>query len=253
MVEPVFAGCSPPSSSPSSDRRIARRISKEQHYEELCAALLLTAKEAGRDNVFELDIGTCEQRNTRAKQLWELCNSLMLSALVARISLQIKEGEVGAIGTAAAATPLGYCVAKWKNKPYKLQQEVKGMAGMLEAGTLVADAVLYSPVRFAPGWYTPSTVEAVVEVAQVLLTGLSLMTICDDVTLMSTGRDLKKARHPQAAKVPLCLHEAITEAALQRERLMYDESQSESESENGDDDLDGPELSDDEDERHRMA
>jgi len=235
MVEPVFAGCSPPSSSPSSDRRIARRISKEQHYEELCAALLLTAKEAGRDTVLEFDIGrACEQRNTRAKQLWELCNSLMLSALVARVSLQIKEGEVGAIGTApAAATPLGYCVAKWKNKPYKLQQEVKGMAGMLEAGTLVADAVLYSPVRLAPGWYTPSTVEAVVEVAQVLLTGLSLMTIRDNVTLMSTRRDLKKARHPQAAKVPLCLHEEITEAALQRERLMYDESQSESESENG--------------------
>jgi hypothetical protein len=224
----VFDGCSPPT---SSARRIGRRISKEQHYEELCAALLLTAKEAGRD-VLELDMGVCEQRNTRAKQLWELCNSLMLSALVARISLQIKEGEVGAIGTAATATPLGYCVAKWKSKPYKLQQEVKGVARMLEAGTLVADAVLYNP-GFAPGWYTPSTVEVVVEVAQVLLTGLSLMT---------TRNDLKKARHPQAAKVPRCLHEAITEAALQRERLVYDESESESES--GDDDS---ELSDGED------
>ena len=66
-----------------------------------------------------------------------------------------------------------------------------------------------------------------------LLTGLSLMT---------TRNDLKKARHPQAAKVPRFLHEAITEAALQRERLVYDESESESES--GDDDS---ELSDGED------
>ena len=225
----------------SSFRR--RRISKEQQYEELCAALLLTAKEAGRDASSELDVGDWEQRNTRAKRLWELSNSLMLSALVARISLQIKEGEVGAIGTAPTGT-LGYYVAAWRSRPYTLHQEVKGVAGMLEAGTLVADAVLYNPVRFAPGWYTLSTSidVVVVEVAQVLLTGLPLMTIRDSLS-MKTKRNPKKKRQQQTAKVPLSLHEAITEAALQRDRLVYDKSESES----GDEDS-GPELSESEDE-----
>lgn len=269
----VLSGCSAPSSSRSSGRRIGRRLSefiiakrhgkptglgpkispgeqrpdKEQLYEELCAALLLTAKEASRDHGM-FDMGACAQRNTRAKQLWELCNSLMLSALVARVSLSIKEGEVGAIGMASAATPLHgecYILGKWKSEPYKLQQEVMGVEAMLEPGTKVADAVLYYPVRLKPGWYTPSTVEVVVEVAQVLLTGLSLMTIRDH--LMTTKGNLNEAvRHPQAAKVPLCLHESILEAALQRERLVCDESESESDVD-GDDDSDGSELSDDND------
>ena len=255
----VLSGCAAPSSSRSSGRRRKvlpigrRRLSNEEHYEEhyeeLCAALLLTAKEASHDHGM-FDMGACEQRNTRAKQLWELCNSLMLSALVARVSLSIKEGEVGAIGMASISTaaPLHgecYILGKWKSEPYKLQQEVMGVEGMLEPGTKVVDAVLYYPVRLKPGWYTPSTVEVVVEVAQVLLTGLSLMTIRDH--LMTTKGNLNEAvRHPHAAKVPLCLHESILEAALQRKRLVCDESESESDV-NGDDDSDGSELLDDED------
>ena len=74
----------PPLSSLSHSGRC---LSTEQQYDELCAVLLLSAKEAGCD-AWELDVGaSCEQRNTKAMRLWELCNSLMLSALVARISL----------------------------------------------------------------------------------------------------------------------------------------------------------------------
>ena len=104
------------------------------------------------------------------------------------------------------------------------------MAGVKLAGTLVANAVLYDPVPLSPGWCTPSTVEVVVEVAHVLLTGLTL------VNGAATVRDnwpmkRKMPRHTRAVKVPLSLHEAIAEAALQRDMLEYDKSESEGESE----------------------
>ena len=41
----------------------------------------------------------------------------------------------------------------------------------------------------------------------------------------------KMPRHTRAVKVPLSLHEAIAEAALQRDMLEYDKSESEGESE----------------------
>ena len=55
----------------------------------------------------------------------------------ARMSLMIREGEVGAIGMADEAT-MGYYVSKWLSKPYTLQEEMEGMSGMIGVGTMVA-------------------------------------------------------------------------------------------------------------------
>ncbi len=42
------------------------------------------------------------------------------------MSLMIREGKVGAIGTADKAT-MGYYVVKWLSKPYMLQEETEGL------------------------------------------------------------------------------------------------------------------------------
>ena len=46
----------------------------------------------------------------------------VLGAMEARMSLMIREGKIGAIGTAYKAT-MGYYVVKWLSKPYTLQEE----------------------------------------------------------------------------------------------------------------------------------
>ena len=69
-------------------------------------------------------------------------------------SKQIKAGEVGAICRVDAAS---YFVVAWKGEPYMLQEEARGVECMLEAGTPVADAVLYHPVQHELGLYTPTT------------------------------------------------------------------------------------------------
>ena len=222
---------------PSLNARVSRasrasRISfasiEVQQFEKDCAELL-AARGAGCDEC-TLDPGA----------LWEQRNSLMQSAIVARMSLRIKRGEGAAILTADPADPastLGYYVAAWRSAPYMLRESsVNGVDGVLEAGTLVADAVLYDPVpHLAPGWFTPSTVEVVVEVAHVLLTGLSLLTKQSAPTTSCQAAEEEAISN--MVHIGDDIVENIMEASLQRDRLAY-ESESEDDSdefESGDD------------------
>ena len=168
--------------------------------------------------------------------------SCVLSARMARTSLQIVEGEVGVYGTSADDTR-GYYVVVWRGEPYNLQEETNGMA----IGTLVADADYFNPVDRAPGWYTPSPGNTtVVDVAHVLRTGLVLLPLSDTNKLPGgLAKAVKRdATEQRAAKVDPEDHEAIMAEALKRDRLDYDESESESESE--DEGEDEPETSEDE-------
>ena len=222
----------PPMNARVSRASRASRISfasiEVQQFEKHCAELL-AARGAGYDEC-TLDLGA----------LWEQRNSLMQSAIVARMSLRIKRGEGAAILTADPADPastLGYYVAAWRSAPYMLRENsVNGVDGVLEAGTLVADAVLYDPVpHLAPGWFTPSTVEVVVKVAHVLLTGLSLLT--KQSTPTTSCQAAEEEAISNMVHIGDDIVENIMEASLQRDRLAY-ESESEDDSdefESGDD------------------
>ena len=67
----------------------------------------------------------------------------ILGAMEARMSLMIREGEEGTIGTADEAT-MGYYVIKWLNVPYTLQEETEGMSGMIGVGMMVADMLYFN-------------------------------------------------------------------------------------------------------------
>ena len=158
----------------------------------------------------------------------------VLTAMVARISLMIKEGEIAAFGTTDAET-LGYYLVKWLSEPYTLQERTQGVAGMLEVGTtLVADAVYFNPVNGAPFWYTPSAGETTpVEIAHVLRTGLTLLPLNGANQLPKSLAKAAKteAASKKAAKVDADDHEAIMEDAARRDRLEYADSESEDEPE----------------------
>ena len=221
------AACPPPNA------RISFASTEVQQFETNCAELLLAARGAGRDEC-TLDVGV----------LWEQRNSLMQSAMVARMSLRIKQGEGAAILTANPASTLGYYVAAWRSTPYMLRESsVKGVNGVLETGTLVADAVLYEPVpHLAPGWFTPSTVEVVVEVVHVLLTGLSLLTKQSTTSCRTTAgrrRSSKEAAISNMVHIGDDIVETIMEASLQRDRLTFmSESEDDSDESESEDDSD---------------
>jgi len=159
----------------------------------------------------------------------------VLNALEARMSLMIREGEVGAIGTADEAA-MGYYLVKWLSEPYALQEDtLDGMSGMIGAGTMVVDAIYFNRVERAPHWYTQSGETTVAEVRYVLQTGLHLQPISTTNKLpMACQR--REAMQKKAVKVTFRDHEAIMEEASKRDRLEYDdggddESEEESESE----------------------
>ena len=227
----------PPMNARVSRASRASRISvasiEVQQFEKDCAELL-AARGAGYDEC-TLDLGA----------LWEQRNSLMQSAIVARMSLRIKRGEGAAILTADPADPtLGYYVAAWRSTPYMLRESsVKGVDGVLETGTLVADAVLYEPVpHLAPGWFTPSTVEVVVEVVHVLLTGLSLLTKQSTTSCRTAAgrrRSSKEAAISNMVHIGDDIVETIMEASLQRDRLTFmSESEDDSDESESEDDSD---------------
>ncbi len=64
----------------------------------------------------------------------------VLYALEARMSLMIREGEVGAVGTTDEAV-MGYYVVKWLSEPYALQTDTEGMSGVINAGAMVVDGI----------------------------------------------------------------------------------------------------------------
>jgi len=122
---------------------------------------------------------------------------------VSHASERIKEGEIGAIYKEDTTS---YFVVAWKGEPYTLMENTMGVDGMLEAGTPVADAVLYHPVQHALGWYAPTNVEIIVEVSQVLRTGLPVveLPVLEAVLEAQTGH----------LKV-VCLGKAVTTALIE--------------------------------------
>jgi hypothetical protein len=133
----------------------------------------------------------------------------------ARMSLMIREGELGAIGTADEAT-MGYYVVKWLSEPYTLQEETEGMSGMIRMGMMVVDALYFNQVGRAPHWYTQSGETTVAEVRYVLLTSLQLQPI-SETNKLPTACNRKEAAQKKAVKVTLWDHEVIMEEAGKRD------------------------------------
>ncbi len=145
----------------------------------------------------------------------------ILGAMEACMSLMVREGKMGAIGTADEVA-LGYYIIKWLSDPYTLQEEmVEGMSGMIGAGTMVADALYFNRVERATHWYTQSNMTTVVEVRYVLLTGFQLQPISETNKLPTTC-NRREAVQKKAVKVTLLDHEVIMEEAGKRNRLEYD-------------------------------
>ena len=109
-------------------------------------------------------------------------NPCVLNAHIARMSLIMRKGEVGAVGTTDEAA-MGYYLVKWLSEPYTLQTDTAGMLGMIPAGTIVADMLYFKRVQRKPHWYTPSGLPTVVEVKYVMRTGLQLQPISTTHTL----------------------------------------------------------------------
>jgi hypothetical protein len=101
----------------------------------------------------------------------------VLNAHIARMSLIMREGEVGAVGVTNEAV-MGYYLIKWLSKQYTLKVDTAGsMSRMIPARTMVANALYFNRVQCAPHWYTPSSVRTAVEVKYVMQTGLQLQPI----------------------------------------------------------------------------
>ncbi len=153
----------------------------------------------------------------------------ILNALEVRMSLMMREGEVGAIGTTNKAA-MGYYLVKWLSKLYTLQEETEGMSDeqMIPAGNMVVDALYFNWMEHAPLWYTPSGTTTVVEVKYVLQTGMGLQPVIERNALPNTCTRLKATQKKAVRELPLD-HEAIMEEASKHDRLEYkEESEDES-------------------------
>jgi hypothetical protein len=95
------------------------------------------------------------------------------NAIEACILMMIREGEVGAVGMTDKVA-MGYYVVRWLSKPYSLQVDTDGMAGVIGTGTMVVDAIYFNRVARAPFWYTESGEMTVVEMRHVLKSGLEM-------------------------------------------------------------------------------
>ena len=169
---------------------------RQEHHRRLSGRWLEHDKElhrrlSGRRSAFPLPSlgfqdGLCAEQQRVSSECWQHPS---------HASKQIKAGEVGAICRVDAAS---YFVVAWKGEPYMLQEEARGVECMLEAGTPVADAVLYHPVQHELGLYTPTTVEVIVEVSNVLRTGLSFLEA-----------------EAQAGRNMVCIGKAMTNALME--------------------------------------
>ncbi len=65
---------------------------------------------------------------------------------------------------------------KWLSKLCTLQEDTRGMSGMIPTGTMVVDALYFNPVHCVPLRHTPSSNMTVVEVKYVLQSGLQLQS-----------------------------------------------------------------------------
>ena len=150
---------------------------------------------------------------------WE-SNTCVLNTMEARISLVIREDEVGAVATTDKAT-MGYYVAKWLSKPYSLQEEIEGMSGVM-----VADAIFFDRVEHAPYWYMLSRMTMVVEVKYVLQPGFKMNDISPENQLPWTCSRMETTRQ-KAKRVSILDHKEIMEKAEKRGWLVYDNDNAE--------------------------
>jgi hypothetical protein len=74
----------------------------------------------------------------------------ILNAQIACMSLIMRKGEVGAVGTTNEAAKVGYYLVKWLSEPYTLQADTADMSGMILVGTIVANALYFNRVQCAP-------------------------------------------------------------------------------------------------------
>ncbi len=145
----------------------------------------------------------------------------ILNALVACMSLMMREGHIGAVGTTDKKAMVYYLV-KWLSEPYTLQEDTEGMSGMIPIGSMVVDGLYFNRVQQAPLWYTPSGDTMVMEVKYILQTGLQLQPISTTNALPNTCTRIEAMRK-KAIKVSTLDHEAIMEEATKRDRLKYEE------------------------------
>ncbi len=143
----------------------------------------------------------------------------VLYALEARMSLMIREGEVGAVGTTDKAA-MGYYIVKWESKPYALQADAEGILGIVTAGAMVADGLYFNRVQRAPYWYTQLEEMSIIKVRHVLRSGLQLKEICATNKLPQACNGLEATRK-NAGKISMQEHETIMEEAERRDRLEY--------------------------------
>jgi hypothetical protein len=145
----------------------------------------------------------------------------ILNRLEACMSLMMRKGQVGAVGTSDKAA-MGYYLVKWLSKPYTLQEDTEGMSGMIPTGSMVVDGLYFNRVQCAPLWYTPSSNTTAMEVKYVLRTGLQLQPISITNTLPNSCARVE-AIQKKAIKVSALDHKAIMEEATKRDRLEYEE------------------------------
>jgi hypothetical protein len=141
-----------------------------------------------------------------------------LIAIETHILLMMREREVGMVGTTDEAG-MGYYMVKWISKPYCLQVDTDGMAGVIDAGVMVAHAIYYNRVERAPYWYTQSGETTVIEVRYVLLTGLKMEDISNTNPLPQACNRLEATRQ-KAQRVSLLDHEKIMEEAGRCDQLL---------------------------------
>ncbi len=70
----------------------------------------------------------------------------ILNALVACVSLMMREGHIGAVGRTDEEA-MGYYLVKWLSKPYTLQEDTEGMSGMIPVGSMVVDGLYFNRVQ----------------------------------------------------------------------------------------------------------
>jgi hypothetical protein len=155
----------------------------------------------------------------------------VLNVLVARVTLMMRIGEVGAVGTTDVAAIMGYYLVKWLSEPYTLQVDTEGMAGSIGTGKMVADALYFNKVQRTPYWYTLSVENTIVEVRYVLQTGVQMQEI-SRVNKLPNACNRMEATRQGALKLRSLDHDAIMEEASRRDWLEYDDDEESEEESN---------------------
>jgi hypothetical protein len=155
------------------------------------------------------------------------------------MSLMIREGEVGAVGTTDKVV-MGYYIVQWKSEPYALQTDAEG-SGIVTAGAMVVGGLYFNRIQRAPYWYTQLEEMSIIEVRHVLRSGLQLEEICATNKLPRPCNQLEVTRK-NAGKISMQEHEneTVMEESERRDRLEYkdDDGSEEDKGEDSDDEED---------------